>query len=454
VRQATGADVQQTPPPADRLPFEVWVLVAASFVIAVGFGLVAPVLPTFAASFDVGITAASVVISVFAFTRLAFAPVSGRLVTMLGERPVYVWGLLIVALSTGACAFAQNYWQLLLFRGVGGIGSTMFTVSAVALLVRLSPPSMRGRAAGMWATGFLLGNIAGPLVGGGLIVISIRAPFLVYAVTLTVAALVAWLFLRRSTLADPERGNDNPALTVREALRHRTYVAALVSSFANGWAVYGVRISLVPLFVVAVLESEESLAGVALAVFAAGNALLLLVSGRLADSIGRKRPVLVGLAVSGISLGWLGFTESTPMFLIASFVAGAGAGVLGPPHNAVVADIVGSKRRGGTVLATFQMAADVGAILGPVLAGLVAELLSYEAAFLITGLVMLGSILFWVRAPETLPSRQPRDPGDSDSAAAPEVPSTVRAMECGCLDEGPEVPLGERIAGRPHHPES
>ena len=53
----------------------------------------------------------------------------------------------------------------------------MFTVSAASLMVRISPPALRGRASGAWATGFLLGNIAGPVVGGGLIAGSLRAPF-------------------------------------------------------------------------------------------------------------------------------------------------------------------------------------------------------------------------------------------------------------------------------------
>lgn len=110
------------------LPREIWVLVVASFVIALGFGLVAPALPQFARSFDVGVTAATVVVSSFAAMRLLFAPASGSLVQKLGERPVYITGLLIVALSTGACAFAASYWQLLVFRALGGIGSTMFTV--------------------------------------------------------------------------------------------------------------------------------------------------------------------------------------------------------------------------------------------------------------------------------------------------------------------------------------
>ena len=105
-----------------RLPREIRVLAAAAFVIAIGYGLVAPALPTFARSFDVGVTAASAVISAFALFRLAFAPVSGRLVARLGELRTYLLGLGIVAVSTGACAFAAEYWQLLVFRSLGGIG--------------------------------------------------------------------------------------------------------------------------------------------------------------------------------------------------------------------------------------------------------------------------------------------------------------------------------------------
>ncbi|MDQ4105514.1 MAG: MFS transporter, partial [Actinomycetota bacterium] len=156
--QPTSTGAAQIPP---RLPGEVWVLVAVSFVIAVGFGIVAPAIPTFARSFDVSVTAASIVISAFAFMRLAFAPVSGKLVSALGERPVYIWGIIVVGLSTGACAFAAGYWQLLVLRALGGIGSTMFTVSAVGLLIRLTPPALRGRSTSLWATSFLLGSVSG-----------------------------------------------------------------------------------------------------------------------------------------------------------------------------------------------------------------------------------------------------------------------------------------------------
>src|SRR5699024_7594063 len=128
----------------------------------------APVLPQFAASFDFGVTAATIVVSSFAFFRFVFSPSSGRLVDAFGERRIYITGLLIVAASTAAVAFAQNYWQLLVFRGLGGIGSTMFSVSAMALIVRLAPVDARAKASSTYATAFLVGNIAGPVLGGAM----------------------------------------------------------------------------------------------------------------------------------------------------------------------------------------------------------------------------------------------------------------------------------------------
>lgn len=407
-RVAPRPDVPAAHP---RLPREVWVLVVASFVIAVGFGLVAPALPIFAAGFDVGATAVSAVISAFALMRLCFAPASGWLVGSVGERPIYLIGILVVGLSTGAVAFAQSYWQLLVFRSLGGIGSTMFSVSGFALLVRLAPPEQRGRASGLFMTSFLLGSIAGPVLGGGLLAVNVRLPFLIYAGALTLAALVAWLLLRRSTLAAPEHSAHVPSASVRVALRDRTYQAALVANFAKGWLALGVRVSLIPLFVVEILRLDPSWAGIALAVFSAGTVAVLIVSGRLADALGRKPLVLAGLLVSAVGTFWLGWAPNLAMLLAASLVTGVGTGLLQPALGAAVADVLGARARGGSVLAGFQMAADLGTIVGPILAGLLVDAVSYQLAFAVTGAVSLLALLVWVRAPETLarPGHAPAD---------------------------------------------
>ena len=154
---------------------------------------------------------------------------------------------------------------------------------------------------------------------------------------------------------------------------------------------------------VEVLGRTEALAGIALAVFAAGNAVTLLSAGRLSDRRGRRPPILVGLAVSAVATGLLGVVPTLPLFLALSLVAGLGSGLLNPPMNAAVADVVGNRARGGTVLAGFQMAADVGAITGPLVAGAVAQVAGFGAAFGLTGLVAVVALVLWARAPETLP---------------------------------------------------
>ncbi|MDO5711747.1 MAG: MFS transporter [Micrococcales bacterium] len=411
-----------TSPARPAIPREIRVLIAAAFVIAIGYGLVSPVLPQYARSFDVGVAAASVIVSAFAFMRLVFAPAGGALITRLGERPVYLAGLLIVAASTGACALANSYWQLLAYRGLGGIGSTMFTVSAMGLIVRLAPPSIRGRVSASYASAFLIGGIAGPILGGFTAGFGYRVPFIIYAIALVIAAGVVAVFLSGASLrAEPGVAPLEP-LSVREAWDDSAYRAALVAGFANGWANFGVRVALVPL--VPLFAATGGLgpawAGIALTMFAAGNAVALTISGRLVDGYGRRRLVILGLVISAVGTGALGWAHEIVPFLVLSVVAGAGAGFVNPAQQAAVADIIGQDRSGGKVLAAFQMATDSGAILGPVLAGRLADVFGFESAFGVTAIVLLVGAAAWLPARETMvrvdadgPSSDPVQPGGS-----------------------------------------
>ncbi|GAB3247901.1 MFS transporter [Alteromonas gracilis] len=383
------------------LPGEMRVLIASAFVIAIGYGLVSPVLPAYARSFDVGVAAASVVVSAFAFFRLVFAPAGGFLSTRLGERPVYLTGLLVVAASSLATAFAQSYAQLLILRGLGGIGSTMFTVSAMALLVRLAPPSMRGRVSSAYASAFLLGGMLGPVLGGFLASAGLRLPFIVYAGALVLAATVVGVRLSGAALRPAPDAEPRPPMRVGEALGSSVYRASLASGFANGWCNFGVRVAVLPQLAVA-LYDETWVAGVVLALAALGTALTLQVSGRLVDSVGRRPVVLVGLVTTAIGLGLIGLSGSLVVLLALSVVSGVGAGLVNPGQQAAVADVVGNHRSGGTVLSTFQMAQDAGAILGPILIGLVADAAGFGWAFALTAVIALVAAIPWLVAPEPM----------------------------------------------------
>ncbi len=180
------------------LPREVWILSWANIMIALGYGVVAPAMPHLARRFGVSIEAVMFLVTVFSLSRLCFAPVSGALVQRWGERRIYINGLLVVAVSTMACAFSQTYWQLLLFRVVSGVGSTLFYVSALGLMIHISPVDARGRVAGIFTTSFMVGVVCGPAIGGLGASLGLAAPFIIYGAVLLGVAVVLVYSLRNS----------------------------------------------------------------------------------------------------------------------------------------------------------------------------------------------------------------------------------------------------------------
>jgi MFS family permease len=398
-----------------RQPREVWVLSAVAFAVALGFGIVAPAIVLFAKSFAVSDFLAGTVIAVFAGMRFLSAPAAGWLVNRTGERVILASGIGIVAVSSALAGFSQGFWQLFLLRGAGGVGSAMFTVSAAALLLRVVEPQQRARASGVFQAGFLVGGITGPLFGGILTAISLRLPFFVYAGTLVVAGMIGLFFLSGSRLRAREEqvGTIEPPTPLLQALRSRAYLAAVANNFATGWALFGLRMSLLPLFVVEGLGLGAGWVGAGLFVSTVTQALTLLVAGRVADVRGRRPALTAGAVTVTVSFLLLAAVQAPLVYLLAMAVFGVGSAFLGTSSTAVVGDVIGG--RGGTAISTFQMASDLGAVLGPLVAGRISDVASFSSAFAVTAAVAGLGALLAATMPETL---RPKDPSRSPGAAA------------------------------------
>lgn len=389
----------------ERIPAEIWMLLSATFFIAVGFGLVVPVLPQYAESFGVGATLVSVVVSAFAFMRLVTAPVAGPLVDRIGERTMYVLGLLIVAASSFATAFAGDYVQLLIFRGLGGIGSAMFTIASSSMIVKFAPPSLRGRVSSLWGGMFLIGSISGPIFGGLLGQAGIRVPFIVYGAALLVAAAIVGIMLGRAAKkggAGADLKKRLPPFLLKDALAVPAYRASLTFGFSNGWANMGMRAAVVPLFVSQMINDEPWAAGAVVAANAVGNVLALQWAGRASDRIGRKPLIIAGLIIASLGMLALAFGADLWYVLAVSVVAGAGSGLCSPSQQAALADIIGRERSGGRTLSTYQMSQDMGQIFGPIAAGIIIDLVGYEWTFVLGAAILLLPLVFWSTAKDTL----------------------------------------------------
>jgi MFS transporter, DHA1 family, multidrug resistance protein len=402
--------------PFRDMPAEVAILTAVSFTVALGFGIVAPDIPAFARHFGVSTAAAASVVSAFALLRVLGALPAGRLVDRFGERRVMAAGIAVVAASSILAGISGSFAELIVLRGIGGLGSAMFSVSAQTLLLVSVPADQRGRASGLFSGGFLVGSISGPAIGGLLAAWSLRAPFFVYGGMLVVPAVIAAVVLRDPARRDP--GRDGPRVAspfagVGRALRSRAFRAAAAANLADGFAAVGVRSAIVPLFVRDALHRSAVWTGIGFLVVAVLNAAALLPAGWAADRLGRRPVIVAGCSVSAAGLVMLALLPGLWGYLTALAVLGLGSGLLDVAPAAMVGDLLGGQGgQGGTMVATYQMAGDAGTVAGPVTAGYLVDTISYGAAFgLAAGVLGVAAVLGFF-APET------RSPGPAAGSEA------------------------------------
>jgi MFS family permease len=390
--------------PLRDLPREVSVLVVASFFVAVGFGIIVPAIPLFARSFGVSNAAVGLIISLFALTRFASGLFSGKLVDKFGERTIFAVGVALVALSVGLSGLAQSYNQLLFFRAAGGLGSSMFSVAASSVILRSVSDAQRGHAQSVYNGSFLLGAIAGPAIGGALAAVSLRAPFFVYAIALSISGTVAFIFFTSEHLQAPKKSDGKKAvMSLREALSLKGYRYALVITFVASWVLFGVRTSILPLFITEELKSTAAVVGWGFTISAIIQGTLILRAGRLSDERGRRFILIVGTTIALVGIVIMTLTLNPLMFFISMAIMGLGNAFLASAPATIVGDLIEGK--GGQVIALFQMAGDAGMIVGPVVVGFVADHYGYRAAFGLSGLVFCIAIVLSLKMPETRKSR-------------------------------------------------
>jgi MFS family permease len=326
--------------------------------------------------------------------------VSGKLVDHFGERLIYSTGIGFVALTSFAAGLAQNYEQLLLFRAVGGFGSSMFSVAAGSILLRAVDDDHRARALSLYNGSFLIGMMAGPVVGGALSGFSLRAPLLIYGVLLVGASSSGAVLLRHSKLAaKPTETQIRDAVSLKTAIALKPYRIALIISFCTSWSLFGMSRSVLPLFMVEEIKVSPSFMGLGFTVTTIIQGAFLLQAGKLTDTNGRKYSAVLGSSLLALFSLALVFTFNSWTFMIACVIVGFGGAFLSTTPSSIVGDVLEGK--GGQVIGLFQMSGDAGAMIAPLILGIVADNYGFRPAFAITAALMLVAVAVSIKLPET-----------------------------------------------------
>lgn len=359
------------------------------FLIMLGLGMAAPVLPLYARSFGLSFTGVGFLITVFGLARIGADLPTGHLAERIGRRPLLLGGAMAVAVGSFGFALAGSYFELVLSRLLQGLGSAATTTAAAIAVSEMAPPEDRGRALGLYQGTLLLGAGAGPVIGGFLAeLLGPRSPFFALGALAVASSLWAARLPERrgattaagAPVATPARGNrTSPA--AGSAWRSREFCLVSLFTVMVFASRSGGQHTLLPLFGSDRLHLDESDIGLAFTLLMAFNVGAIYLSGALSDRFGRKYVIVPGGLITAGALAAFPFAVKPWLFFAVCALFGLGIGVSGPAPAAFIADIAPPERLGPT-MGLYRMIADLGLMGGPVLLGWTAESLGYTGGFM------------------------------------------------------------------------
>ena len=321
----------------------------------------------------------------------------GALSDRYGRIRVLTWTIMLFAVFTGLCAFAQGYWDLLIYRTIAGIGLGGEFGIGMALAAEAWPARHRARVSSYVALGWQVGVLAAALLTPLLLpVIGWRGMFLVGVIP----AIVAWVI--RNKLHEPEAFVRKPApakgqrfaafkLLVKDKATTKTSLGVIVLTSVQNFGYYGIMIWM-PNFLSKQMGFSLTKSSLWTAVTIVGMSLGIWVFGQLADRIGRKPTFLIFQVGSVISvLTYSQLSDATAMLWVGAIMGLCVNGMMGG-YGAVISEAYPTAARATAQNVLFNIGRAVGGF-GPVVIGALAMAYSFQVAIALLAAIYVLDML-------------------------------------------------------------
>ena len=375
----------------------------------IGFGIVLPILPTYAQRFGAHGIGYGGLIFVFSAMQFLATALLGRMSDRIGRRPILLTTMIINAAGYILFAFAPSYAWLFVARIISGLASGNIS-AAQAYVADITTPAERSRGMGMIGAAFGIGFVLGPLIGGlADHYIGHLAPGLI-AAGLSIINFFSASAILRESLAHEHRttrplfdfGHMLEALA-RKQLRPLMLVWLLAPLAFSGYTV------VLPLHATQLFgwgAKELGWLFVVIGVIAAVVQGFLF--GKLERRTGARALLIVGLFGMAVSIAALPYLTSSAG-IYAWTVPLAFANSLFAPAASGLVSIYADPTEQGTILGAAQAFAALGRTAGPLAMGWAYDELGSRSSFLLAGGVMLlgGLISLWLKSVSHAPARAP-----------------------------------------------
>lgn len=384
----------------------------ALFMVMLDNTVVNVALPSIQRDLDTSISGLEWIVNGYTLSFAVLLAVGGRIGDIFGRRRAFVIGVIIFTLASTTAGFAPSNFALVASRVIQGIGAAFMMPGTLSIITDAFPAHERGKAIGTWAGVSALALAVGPVLGGFLTEqVSWRAIFYINVPVGVLAVLAALFVVRESRDTTVGRKVDYRGVGIL-TVSLTALVLALIEGNSWGWdstAVIGlIAVAIVTLIAFVVTEKRVAAPIIEFGLFKSRNfigsvitafiisfammgvffflalymqnilgysaleagvrflptTLVIMaiapISGRLADRIGPRWPIVVGMALVALSLYLFSRIENGTTFgdILPSFIIlGAGIGLTMSPMSTAAMNAVPKTKAGvaSGVLSMFRM---------------------------------------------------------------------------------------------------
>jgi MFS family permease len=351
---------------------------------------VAPLLPGWEHSLHLSKAESGIVVGAYSAAVLLASVPAGTLADRFGPRRVTIAATLLFAIAAPLHAFVGSFAELVGLRFAAGVFSAVSWSAALAWAIGSVPPAERGRTAAVINMGLPVGAIAGPLFGGPVVhLVGQKAAMGGLGVIVLLLGAIA---SREPEVGAPEHDHVPLRDSIRTVARDSWLLSANVALIVL--AIAGTTMQTLGSLHLAGRGLSGSGVGAAFTAVAIAGALTTLYIARIADRLDRLKLVGLGTLLLAPALGAMALPLGTGLFIAAMVATGIAQAIGFTASYPLAAD--GAERAGvgqGVAMGLLSVSWGIGALVGPVVTGTVAQLANDATAFALAGALALVAAL-------------------------------------------------------------
>lgn len=372
-------------------------ILAANFLLYFGFWLLIPVLPFYLSEvFGAGNSAIGIILSCYTVAALCIRPFSGYFLDTFARKPLYLLAYFIFMSMFAGYIIAGSLALFILFRIIHGVSFGMVTVGGNTVVIDIMPSSRRGEGLGYYGLSNNIAMAVGPMSG-----LFLHDAGMSYT-TIFCCSLGSCIagFLCASLVKTPYK----PPVK-REPISLDRFI--LLKGIPAGISLlllsipYGMTTNYVAMYAKEI--GIDVTTGFFFTFMAVGMAISRIFSGRIVDKGKVTQVISTGLYLVVFSffllsacvyiISWNVLACGIIFFTVA-FLLGVGFGTMFPAYNTLFVNLAPNSQR-GTATSTYLTSWDVGIGIGMLAGGYIAEVSTFDKAYLFGACLTIVSALYF-----------------------------------------------------------